>query len=147
MKKSLITLLLLTNVLLLQAQNASIEAEIRKLEEREYTAILKGDAVSLQTIWSADFTVNAPTNQVNVGSATVINLIKAGAIKYSTFKREIEKIIVQGDIVISMGNEVVVPVGKNPKAGQTIKRRYTNIWRKQNGSWKMVARHANEICN
>jgi ketosteroid isomerase-like protein len=29
---------------------------------------------------------------------------------------------------------------------QTVKRRYTNIWMKKDGNWKLVARHANVIC-
>jgi ketosteroid isomerase-like protein len=32
------------------------------------------------------------------------------------------------------------------RSGQTVKRRYTNIWMKQSAGWKLVARHANVVC-
>ncbi len=54
--------------------------------------------------------------------------------------------MVKKNIAITVGSEEVVFVGNVPKAGQLIKRRYTNIWIKQNGVWKLTARHANEIC-
>ena len=52
----------------------------------------------------------------------------------------------KGDMAITMGSEALAPVGNNSKAGQTIKRRYTNIWIKQNGVWRLTARNANELC-
>jgi hypothetical protein len=45
-----------------------------------------------------------------------------------------------------MGSETVVPSGLDPLAGQTIQRRYTNIWMKEKGNWILIARHANNIC-
>lgn len=32
------------------------------------------------------------------------------------------------------------------RSGQTVKRRYTNIWMKQSAGWKLVARHASVVC-
>ena len=46
--------------------------------------------------------------------------------------------------VIVMGEETVHPNGNAPMAGETVKRRYTNIWREIDGKWQ--ARHANVIC-
>jgi len=45
-----------------------------------------------------------------------------------------------------MGSEEVVFTGNVSEAGQTIKRRFTNIWVKQNGVWKLTFRHANNLC-
>mgnify|MGYP001798244268 CR=1 FL=1 len=60
--------------------------------------------------------------------------------------REVEQIIVKGGVVFSMGNETVIPLSDDDIPGQTVKRRYTNIWMKEDGTWKLVARHANVIC-
>ena len=54
--------------------------------------------------------------------------------------------MVHGDTVIVMGHETVVPKGNSPDAGKTIHRRYTNIWMKRDGRWRLVARHASVIC-
>ncbi len=32
------------------------------------------------------------------------------------------------------------------KAGQVVKRRFTNIWMYKNGKWQQIARHASVIC-
>jgi hypothetical protein len=54
---------------------------------------------------------------------------------------------VNKDLAVTMGNEEVVFNGNVPKAGQTIKRRFTNIWIKQSGIWLLSLRHANNICS
>jgi hypothetical protein len=146
MKKILIICALLMPAFSIYAQNNSkIEADIRLLEEREHKAMLNQDAATLQRIWAADFMVNAPFNRVTLSSKEVINLVKQGVIKYSSFTRDIEQVLIKKDMAITMGSEQVVPLGDAPNAGKTINRRYTNIWLRQNGDWRLVARHANEI--
>ena len=51
---------------------------------------------------------------------------------------------VHGDVVVTMGHETVVPVS-GPEAGKDVHRRYTDIWMKQDGEWKLVARQATVI--
>jgi preprotein translocase subunit Sec61beta len=126
------------------AQNETIEKEIRKLEEIGAQAILQKDSATLRKIWARSFMVNSPRNTVLTGGQ--VEMVMAGIISYSSYKHELEKILITGDIVISMGSETVVPVMGNPNGGQTIKRRYTNIYQKENGQWILIARHANEIC-
>ncbi len=147
MKKLIFALTLLMKVFALPAQNSDAKtiAEIRNLEEKEHLSMLHQDGTSLQKIWSDDFMVNAPFNRVTLSSAEVIGLVKKGVIRYSSFTRNIEQILVKKDVAITMGSEEVIPVGEDPRAGQTIKRRYTNIWIKQKGEWRLTARHANEI--
>jgi ketosteroid isomerase-like protein len=147
MKTLLISAILLLLAVHSNAQNAdkAIEEAIRELEKKEHTAMLNKDAITLQQLWAADFMVNAPFNRVTMGSQEVIDLVKKGAISYSSFTRNIEQVMVKGDMVITMGSEEVVPNGDSPDAGKTIKRRYTNIWTRQNNSWRLTARHANEI--
>jgi ketosteroid isomerase-like protein len=147
MKKPFIFLVMLMIVVYTYAQSkdAEIESAIRELEKKEHTAMLRQDAVALQQIWASDFMVNAPFNRIIMGSQEVIDLVKKGAINYSSFTRNIEQVMVKGNIVITMGSEEVVPKGNSPDAGKTIKRRYTNIWIKHNDTWRLTARHANEV--
>jgi hypothetical protein len=44
-----------------------------------------------------------------------------------------------------MGLETLIPRGEAKNAGKTVKRRFTNIWMKQNEVWKMTARQATII--
>ena len=54
-----------------------------------------------------------------------------------------------GDWVIIMGLETVNPISDAPSAGlvagQVVKRRFTNIGKKEAGTWRLFARHANVI--
>jgi ketosteroid isomerase-like protein len=125
------------------AQN-TIETEIRILEEKHVQAILQKDSAALRKIWPQDFMVNSPRNTVAKGGQ--IERVMSGSLAYTTYKFEMEQILIREGVVITMGNETVVPVMGNPKGGQTIKRRYTHFWQKVNGNWLLMARHANEIC-
>ena len=48
-----------------------------------------------------------------------------------------------------VGLETVQPIADAPAeglvAGQTIKRRFTNIWKNETGTWRLSLRHANVI--
>lgn len=126
-------------------QSLSDEDTVRSLDDQERAAVLKRDLPALSRLWSDQFTVNAPSNQVTVGKRAVLDLVRGGVIHYSSFERSVEFIRVDGDIGIIMGVEVVRPIGDAPLAGQTVRRRFTNIWKKEKGAWCMIARHANVI--
>ncbi len=148
MKKLLITWSLLLNVVCICAQtNASkAEIEIRNLEERERIAMLNHDSLTLKKMWAEDFTVNAPFNRVLLSRQELMDMVNKGNIQFSSFTRNIEQVIVKKNIAVTMGSEEVVFTGNVSQAGQSIKRRFTNIWMKQNGVWGLTFRHANNLC-
>ena len=122
-------------------QKAAIEQEIKRLDLAHADAILRGDLPALDKLWTSDFKVNNPFNEIDKADR-----IRTGAVTYSSFVREPESVLIHGDTVIVMGREIVVPKGSSPDAGKTINRRYTNIWMKRSGKWRLVARHASVIC-
>ena len=145
MRKLAISLVFLFALHPLCAQEISPEADIRKLEEQERQAVLKKDTAMLRKIWDKNFLVNAPSNRIVISDDAVARPVIT-QMSYASFTREIEQIMVRGDVVFSMGSEIVVPAEGSPNAGKEIKRRYTNIWMKQNAVWTLVARHASIIC-
>ena len=122
-------------------QKAAIEQEIRKLDQAHADAVLRGDLAAMDKIWTTDFKVNNPFNEVDKADR-----IRTGAVTYSSFERVAETVLINKDTVIVMGREKVVPKGDSPDAGKTINRRYTNIYMKRDGKWRLIARHANVIC-
>jgi ketosteroid isomerase-like protein len=122
-------------------QKQLIEREIRKLDLAHADAVLRGDLVAMDKIWTRDFKVNNPFNEVDKADR-----IRSGAVTYSSFVRVPESIVIHGNTVIVMGREEVVPKGNSPGAGKTINRRYTNIFMKRDGRWRLIARHASVIC-
>lgn len=127
------------------AQDSSVEHNIRSLEQAEVKAVLEKDSAMLLKLWDKDYVVNSPDNVVVFPGKTVLDRPVLKRVKIS-FTRQVEHVIVKGDIVFSMGNETVTPFNDDKIAGPIIKRRYTNIWMKHDGLWKLVARHANVIC-
>ena len=122
-------------------QKAALEQEIRRLDLAHADAVLRGDLAAMDKLWTKDFKVNNPFNEIDKADR-----IRTGAVTYSSFIREPESVLIHGDTVIVMGREIVVPKGDSPDAGKTINRRYTNIWMKRDGKWRLVARHASVIC-
>ncbi len=128
-----------------QAQQPAEEATIRSLEERNRTAVLGQDFPALEAIWSADFMVNTPGNLVSPNRSAVLNVFRQGIAHYSSYEQTIEQIRIEGDLAIVMGGEMVKPIGNAPLAGQTVQRRFTHLWKKENGQWRLTARHANNV--
>lgn len=149
MIKYFIALVFLLSTLISNGQStAKTEVDIRKLEQTVVMAILNADSNTLKQIWAPEFMVNNPRNDISANLNTVLQIQKSGMINYSTFERVIEQLQFQKNIVITMGNETFVSRNDIPgaKAGQTYKRRFTNIWMKKKGKWQQIARHASIIC-
>jgi hypothetical protein len=121
------------------------EQTIRSLEEQERMGVLNQDVQALESVWSEHFMVNTPTNQISPNRNVVVDLIRQDIIHYSSFERSIEQIHFDGDIAIVMGAERVQPAGNAPLAGQTVERRFTHVWKYNGATWRLVARHANNI--
>ena len=135
------------------AQDRNSQEElVRSLDDQERIAALERDGAALERLWSQHFILNGPNNQVVVGRQAVVDtFVRAGIINFSTFEREIELIRADGGFVIIMGLETVQPLSDAPSAGlvagQAIKRRFTNIWKNEAGTWRLFVRHANVISN
>lgn len=129
---------------------ASEEELVRSRDNQERIAALKRDTSALEELWSADFTVNAPTNRVVVGRQAVMDtFVRSGIINFASFERDVGFLKVDGDFAVVMGSETLVPVADAPaaglKAGRKVARRFTNIWKKEGGVWRLFWRHANVI--
>jgi ketosteroid isomerase-like protein len=120
--------------------------EIRKLELAHADAILNGDAAALDSLMDDNVTVNHPTNRIVKEKKELLDLIHHGIIRYTSFKRYPELFLFFKDMVVVMGNEIVVPAKGAPNEGKTLQRRYTNIWMKRDGKWLLTVRHANNVC-
>jgi hypothetical protein len=146
-KRPVCVLLLLTLGGLVQASDEEI---VRSRDDQERIAALKRDASALEGLWSEHFTVNAPNNQVVVGKRAVMDIfVRAGIINFSSFERAVEFVRVDGDFAVLMGSETLVPIADAPAAGLTagkkVVRRFTNVWKREAGEWRLFWRHANVV--
>lgn len=121
----------------------SAEQEVRGLDRQEAQAVLAADYATIDRLWAKDLIVNNPFNEVVRAKA---GPVRTGALIYASFVREIEAVEVHGQVAVVMGRETVVPKADSPDSGKTIHRRYTNVWMKTDGQWRLTARHANVVC-
>lgn len=142
MKTSIILLILLIITYNTYAQNSSVEATIRNLEQLESRAVLEKDTTTLRKLWSDDYTVNSPANRVVTGGKNTLDRPVINQADNASFTRTVEHVVINGGY--AMGHEVVVPKSNN---ATPINRRYTNVWLLEKDQWKLIARHANIICN
>jgi ketosteroid isomerase-like protein len=127
-------------------QNTQLQEKIKALDLAHAQAIFKGDALALDSLMDDDVTVNHPTNRIVKEKKELLDLIRKGVIRYTSFERTPETFLFFDDMVVVMGSEVVVPAKGAPNAGKALPRRYTNIWMNKNGKWRLTVRHANNVC-
>jgi len=141
-----IAVFLIVPKLAAQDDNGRLREEIKKLDIAHAAAIFKGDVEALDSLMDDDVTVNHPTNRIVKEKKELLELIQQGVIRYTSFERYPETFLFFKDMVIVMGNEVVVPAQGAPNAGKSLKRRYTNVWMNRDGNWRLTVRHANNVC-
>ena len=129
-----------------QSANATAEEAVRRLSAEEGQAFLKRDSKALASLWSDDFVVTNPLNQL-VTKPQVLKMVDSGILVITSFDRQIDYLKVYGDTVILAGRETVLWGGKMPNAGRTEQLRITAVWMKQRDRWQQVARHANIVPN
>jgi ketosteroid isomerase-like protein len=114
--------------------------DIRAREEENRVAFLAADLTALDRLWTDDFCVNSPLNFVNDKRRTLA-LLEAGRIRHTSLTSEIEHMARHGDVVVVMGSDRVT----DPPDGTITHRRFTNLWRLEDGAWRCFARHANAM--
>ena len=114
------------------------QQEIRALEDESRRAFLARDLERLNDLWSDNLLVNSPIDRVH-DKQRILDLLRAGTIAHSSLESQIEDIQRHGNLVVVMGGELVT----DKPDGPIIRRRFTNLWHTEGGSWRLVVRHAN----
>ncbi len=127
-------------------RNDALEQKIRALDLAHADAILHRDVEALKKLIAEDATTNHPTNKIIKEREGIFELIRNGTINYSSFVREPEAFLFYKNMVVVMGHETLTMASDAVGGGQTIHRRYTNIWMKRKGKWLLTIRHANIVC-
>jgi len=142
-----LTLLSLMFTIVSAGQNKEIEGIIRQLDYKNAAIVAKADTAALMDLLSSKFTINRTTGNVVSGRAKILELMRHGLVSYDSFAVQTEYVLVSGPtLAISMGSEVVVSGGNRDLKGQVVRRRFTHVWIKEKNKWKLLARHANNVC-
>jgi ketosteroid isomerase-like protein len=121
------------------------ESEIIEIENKRADAILRHDLPLFYSLFAPEFVATNPYNKV-VNKDQVFEIFKKGmAGNVSLFKMDIDKVFFVKELAIVMGLETLTPLGAALHANKTRKRRFTNIWIKNEDGWKITARQASII--
>ncbi len=104
-------------------------------------ALVKDDHAAFAALLAKDLVVNNPQNGISISGATG-RRNTAGLISYSSYVRSIEYAGMRGEMVLLMGDERVVPKGDSPMAGKEVRRRFTELWKMEDGRWMLTARQS-----
>jgi hypothetical protein len=110
--------------------------------------VAKANADGLAALSAPGLAINASTGRV-LTREQFLAMMRSGQIGAENFERTVESVTVSGDVGVVMGSEVFTPtaqseLGRNYGA-VPLKRRYTNIYVREDGAWRWFAPHANVV--
>jgi len=114
--------------------------EVADLEERARAAFLAADLDALRVLFAENYIVNSPLQRV-LNRKEMLGALGAGRIRHLAYDITIETMERSGDVVVVMGRDRVT----DPPDGTVSLRRYTDVWRRVDGSWRGIARHAHVV--
>jgi ketosteroid isomerase-like protein len=144
------TILLLTAapIALAQEQSArrdqrrSVEQVIRQLDHERIQAQIGADAVALDRIYANDFIGIGPSGTVRT-KPQVISDFTSGGLKFQSITTDDVRVRVYGNTAVETGRSIMSGQDK----GKTVPHdnRFTRVWVKQHGRWRLVANHYSSL--
>jgi hypothetical protein len=137
----------LTKVTVLEAvHRVGAVAEVLRREDELDDLTSSGNARAVEPFFAEDFVLSSPANRfMNRGEmlAAIGRTSTPTAFHYTSYERTFEAACVREDLVVLMGSEVTVSEGGRPEFdGKPISRRFTDVWRKEGGAWRKLARQS-----
>lgn len=124
------------------------EAAVLAADARQRDSVANVDVAAIRAGAHANLRVNAPNNRI-LSLDDLARMVASGEIRNEVFERVPEQVIVTGDVAVVMGRELVYPGAASEQARmygrRSLHRRYTNIYLRDGGEWRHLARHANVV--
>jgi ketosteroid isomerase-like protein len=116
----------------------SVEQVISKLDNERIEAQIHADATALDRIYAVDFIGVGPSGSVRT-KPQVISDFASGDLKFQTITTHDVQVRVYGNTAVETGRSTMVGQDK----GKAVPRdtRFTRVWVKQQGRWRLVANH------
>ena len=120
------------------SQQTSVEEVIKKLDDERIQAQIHADATALDRIYAADFIGVGPSGRVRT-KPQVISDFTSGALKFQSITTDEVQVRVYENTAVETGLSTMVGQDK----GKAVPRdtRFTRVWVKQQGRWRLVANH------
>jgi uncharacterized protein (TIGR02246 family) len=146
MRRTLVTVLALTAISLALGQGqstttgprSSVDQEIRQLDNERIQAQIHADAKALDRIYAEDFIGVGPSGTVRT-KPQVLSDFTAGSLKFQSITTDEVQVRVYENTAVETGLSTMVGQDR----GKPVPRdtRFTRVWVKQEGRWRLVANH------
>jgi uncharacterized protein (TIGR02246 family) len=110
------------------------EAAVRAVEDRRIKALVEDDFATLDAIFADDLHYTHSSTVVD-DKASYMAALRTGKTKYESIDREPARVRIYGDTALMTGTAVVGLRGRPEK----LPLRYTLVYVRQGGQWRMVA--------
>jgi len=119
-------------------QSGAVEQAIRKLDNERIQAQIHADAAALERIYADDFIGVGPSGTVRT-KPQVIADFTSGDLRFQSITTDDVQVRVYGNAAVETGRSTMDGQDK----GKTVPRdtRFTRVWIKQQGRWRLVANH------
>ena len=119
-------------------QRRSVEQDIRQLDNERIQAQIHADAAALDHIYADDFIGVGPSGTVRT-KAQVISDFTSGDLKFQSITTDDVQVRVYGNTAVETGRSTM----NGQDRGKAVPRdnRFTRVWVKQQGRWRLVANH------
>ena len=119
-------------------QNRSVEQVIRQLDYERIQAQIGAHALALNRIYADDFIGIGPSGTVRT-KAQVISDFTSADLKFQSITTDDVRVRVYGNTAVETGRSTMIGQDK----GKAVPRdnRFTRVWVKQDGRWRLVTNH------
>jgi ketosteroid isomerase-like protein len=122
---------------------ASVDTkELSRLEKVWNEAQLNGDADALNRLWSEDLVATVPNMPV-MDKSEALALVRSGKMKFQSYKTSDIRIRVYGDAAVVTGQLERSRSGNRGEFEEDW--RFTKVYVRQSGKWKVVAWHGSPV--
>lgn len=119
-------------------QKASVEQAIRQRDSERIQAQINADAIALDRIYADDFIGIGPSGTVRT-KPQVLSDFTSGELKFQSITTDDVQVRVYKNTAVETGISTMIGQDK----GKAVPRdnRFTRVWVKQQGRWRLVANH------
>ena len=123
------------------APSSKAEQEVMKVSDEIIEALGRTDVSALDRLYADDYVLTQSFGLTS--KAQLLDAWKSGSLKYTSASDKDRSIRVYGDTAVTTG--VLMLKGQNPKGDFASNTRYTGVWVKQQGRWRLVAAQLSDI--
>jgi ketosteroid isomerase-like protein len=121
-----------------RARDTGVQQTIRKLDGERIQAQIHADTAALDRLYADDFIGVGPSGTVR-SKPQVMEDFRSGTLKFQSITTDEVEVRVYGNTAVETGRSTM----GGQDNGKTVPRdtRFTRVWVKQQGRWRLVANH------